>query len=186
MAVTSMYFPSGRLFKRSMILRKSSLASLPMGITSSCCSPNRSCHSRGVGMFCSAASEICQSCIWVASYAIRWFPRFVGTVKVSKHLRCHSRKYVQKVPYLSRFGISVHHVIQGVRRGLGAECFAKPYWKVKAKCKSQRENSHPWRLNCSPFRCRIGTDLPPADLPNQGGCKISATQLQNDLRAGTK
>ena len=48
-------------------------------------------------MFCSAASEICQSCIWVASYAIRWFPRFVGTVKVSKHLRCHFREYVPKV-----------------------------------------------------------------------------------------
>ena len=67
MAVTSMYFPSGRSSSRSIILRKSSLASLPMGITSSCCSPNLSCHSRGLGIRCSAASEICQSYILVAS-----------------------------------------------------------------------------------------------------------------------
>ena len=66
MAVTSIYFPSGLFFNLSLILRKSSLASLPMGSISSFSSPSLSLHSSGVGMFFSAASEICQSAISTA------------------------------------------------------------------------------------------------------------------------
>jgi len=67
MAVTSIYLPSGRSFRRSMILRKSSLQRRPMGKISSFLNPSFSCHSHGVGMFFSAASEICQSFNCVAS-----------------------------------------------------------------------------------------------------------------------
>ncbi|MBA7697161.1 hypothetical protein ES703_105820 [subsurface metagenome] len=65
-AVTSMYLPSGLSFRRSMILIKSSLLSLPIGSISSFWRFNFSRHSSGVGMFSSAASEICQSLILTA------------------------------------------------------------------------------------------------------------------------
>ncbi len=66
MAVTSMYLPSFLALRRSMIFRKSILAILPMGRISSFSSPSFSRHSSGVGMFASAASEICQSFISTA------------------------------------------------------------------------------------------------------------------------
>ena len=66
-AVTSTYLPSGLSFKRSIIFKKSSFASFPMGRTSSFFKPSFSRHSSGVGIFPSAASEICQSAILVAS-----------------------------------------------------------------------------------------------------------------------
>ena len=67
MAVTSMYFPSGRSFKRSMILMKSSLHSLPMGRISSFRKPNFSCHSTG----------------WACSF--RLLPRFASPSIASRH-----------------------------------------------------------------------------------------------------
>ncbi len=73
MAVTSMYLPSGLSFRRSMIFRKSSLASLPIARTSCFSRPNFSLHSSGVGMLASAASEICQSAISTALYAMYSF-----------------------------------------------------------------------------------------------------------------
>ena len=66
-AVTSMYLPSGRSLRLSMILRKSSLESRPMGSISSFWRPSLSIHFSVVGMLTSAASEICQSAIFVAS-----------------------------------------------------------------------------------------------------------------------
>ena len=70
MAVTSMYFPSGLSLSRLMILRKSILASRPMGSISFFCRPSFPHHSSGEGIFFSAASEICQSAILVASYGM--------------------------------------------------------------------------------------------------------------------
>ena len=70
MAVTSMYLPSGLSLRRSMILRKSSFARRPIGSISSLARPSFCCHCSGVGIFFSAASEICQSAILVASYAM--------------------------------------------------------------------------------------------------------------------
>ena len=66
-AVTSIYLPSGLSLRRSIIFMKSSLHSLPNGIISSFCRFNLSRHSSGVGIFPSAASEICQSSIFTAS-----------------------------------------------------------------------------------------------------------------------
>ncbi len=69
-AVTSIYFPSGLSCSRFMIFKKSSLLILPYPMISSFLRPSLSRHSSGVGIFFSAASAICQSAIFVASYAI--------------------------------------------------------------------------------------------------------------------
>ena len=49
MAVTSIYLPSGRSLRRSMIFKKSSLHSLPMGRISSFCRPKLLPHLLGSG-----------------------------------------------------------------------------------------------------------------------------------------
>src|SRR4030042_711365 len=72
MAVTSIYFPSGLFFRRSIIFMKSSLHSFPIGMISSCLRPSLSRHWSRVGMFSSAISAICQSASFLGS-ALRYF-----------------------------------------------------------------------------------------------------------------
>jgi len=84
----------------------------------------------------------------VASHPL--IPRYTGTIKVSKHLRCHSGIYVEEVPSLSGRRVcitcQVQRVIDYSLPSSTAVAWAKPHSKLKRELQESNGESENLRF----------------------------------------